>query len=534
VVEVRPPVSAGEERATVEAGVVHEPPLTVEGLTPSAADHLRFLTLGPKGWLLHITGATYGAFMWTFQRLSPRYLAWASHIRGKRSFYRAVRGVPAYRSYIEHLGFTGGVVPETDKESYIKAFPPESRCVGGRLPETDVMIDESAGSTGVAYNWVRTTRERHESHRLISYFATYCFGPEPVITINAFSMGGWATGINMGEALRRNGVVKNVGPDIGKILGTMSFFGTAHRYLVMGYPPFLKELIDTADAQGFPLADFHLDALVGGEGMSEGLRDYLLKRFGSVYSGYGATDLEIGIGGETPLSVKVRRLARDEPAVHAALFGDDPRLPMLFQYNPLMHYIEVNDDGEMLTSITRSSVLSPRVRYNIHDQGGVAHYDDFAGRLAAAGHDIRELEREVGGPILRLPFLWIFGRRDYTVSIMGANIYPEDLEQAVYADEELARITRSFCQTLSESGNGEVRPRFYLEIDGEPSDALAERFSEAIVRHLLEVNADFRKAWQEYPETMQPEIRLHRLGEGPFAADSARVKQVRWLKSSAG
>jgi phenylacetate-coenzyme A ligase PaaK-like adenylate-forming protein len=37
---------------------------------------------------------------------------------------------------------------------------------------------------------------------------------------------------------------------------------------------------------------------------------------------------------------------------------------------------------------------------------------------------------------------WVFGRRDFTISVMGANIYPEDLEQCVYADPELARITR--------------------------------------------------------------------------------------------
>ena len=34
-------------------------------------------------------------------------------------------------------------------------------------------------------------------------------------------------------------------------------------------------------------------ALVGGEGMAEELRDRLLERFEVVYSGYGATDLEI-------------------------------------------------------------------------------------------------------------------------------------------------------------------------------------------------------------------------------------------------
>ena len=50
---------------------------------------------------------------------------------------------------------------------------------------------------------------------------------------------------------------------------------------------------------------------------------------------------------------------------------------------------------------------------------------------------------------LSLPFLWIYGRKDSTVSVMGANIYPEDLEQALYDEAELAGITHSFCLAWS-------------------------------------------------------------------------------------
>ena len=77
--------------------------------------------------------------------------------------------------------------------------------------------------------------------------------------------------------------------------------------------------------------------------MTEELRDVLLARFTSVYSGYGATDIEIGMAGESPVSIAVRRLARARPDIRRALFGTDARLPMVFQYNPLIHYLEVND-----------------------------------------------------------------------------------------------------------------------------------------------------------------------------------------------
>ena len=56
--------------------------------------------------------------------------------------------------------------------------------------------------------------------------------------------------------------------------------------------------------------------------MTEELRDLLLERFASVYSGYGATDIEIGMAGESPVSIAVRRLARARPDIRRALFGD--------------------------------------------------------------------------------------------------------------------------------------------------------------------------------------------------------------------
>jgi hypothetical protein len=49
---------------------------------------------------------------------------------------------------------------------------------------------------------------------------------------------------------------------------------------------------------------------------------------------------------------------------------------------------------------------------------------------------------------------------------------------------------------------------------------------------LVELNADFREAWREYPETLVPDIQLYRLGEGPFAADAGKIKQARLLPAA--
>ncbi len=478
----------------------------------------------------------YRSFIWLITVLPPPWLKRIGDWRAVRAADHALRVVPAYGAFAAERGVGAAEIlsldlPFTDKQNYILPFELRDRCVHGRLPDGDLAIDESSGSTGTPYNWIRSSRERETSHVFISHFARYCFGREQLVTINAFSMGAWATGINMGIALQRNGIVKNTGPDVEKIFSTLSFLGTDFRYLVCGYPPFLKHLIDLAKVQSFPLQKYSLRALVGGEGMSEGLREYLSSCFSPVYSGYGATDVEIGLAAETPLSVAIRREARVNPVLRETLFGPDPRLPMLFQYNPLSHYVSVTASRELLFTINRLEVVSPRIRYNIHDEGGEASFPMILEGLQRAGVELSSLTDKRGPPPLPLPFLWIYGRTDSTVSVMGANIYPEDVEQALYEEPELAAHTRSFCLGLEEAADGAVRPSFSFEVTASISSGLHDDFERRIIGRVRAINSDFRTAMEEHERSVRPLIQLFPIGGGPFAADTSRIKQTRIVRA---
>ena len=194
------------------------------------------LGVGRNAWLfpLDLTfktiGLRYGWLKALFDNAPAGPLAMTGRLRAERAAWRAVRRVPAYRAYLSAQGVAvdrlvpAGILqklPETDKRSYIDPYPLADRCLDGRIPFVGTTIDESSGSTGTPYNWIRSQAERHIAHRNISFFARYCFGSEPIVTINAFSMGAWATGFNMTLALNHNGIVKSTGPDIGKILSTM-------------------------------------------------------------------------------------------------------------------------------------------------------------------------------------------------------------------------------------------------------------------------------------------------------------------------
>ena len=133
-----------------------------------------------------------------FERLRWRVGVW----RAWRSFYRTYRDVPAYKQFINAQGGQprirlGGnflpdlrVIPEMDKESYVKRYPLEERVRGGVLPVKGVMVDESSGSSGQPTSWVRGAVERRITSQMmrLSYRSSVHKG-DRVFILNAFALG---------------------------------------------------------------------------------------------------------------------------------------------------------------------------------------------------------------------------------------------------------------------------------------------------------------------------------------------------------
>ena len=479
---------------------------------------------------LRLVALSYGSLRWLLEKAPPAIADLLSRERALATARHAARRVPAYRTLLAERGVNPDRIdaldelPETDKAAYVDRWSLTDRCLDGRIPLRGTTIDESSGSTGTPYNWVRGAEERRHVRRMISFFARYTFGDEPLVVLNAFSMGAWATGLTTAIALEGNGLVKATGPVVDKILGTMRELGPGYRYLIVGYPPFLKLLLDEGEAAGFPWSEYQVHALMGGEGNSEALRDYLLRRFRSAFSGYGATDVEIGLAAETPVCVALRRLAARRPEVAEALFGESGRSPMVFQYNPLLHHVEANAAGELLFTVTRDATLAPKVRYNVHDEGGVIREDDLRRRLAPFGIRLEDLVPD-GPRLVKMPFLFVFGRKDSTVSVMGANIYPGDIEAGLLADPALAADVLSFRLSLHEERPGETRPLVDVQLArGEPAADRTDALAGAIERQLATQNRDYQEAMREYPALMVPLVRVHARGTGPFADDGARIK----------
>ena len=141
--------------------------------TPTFRERLRLLLLRPRDFFLQLLCWRYETFLWGFSRMSPGFLEQSGCLRARRAFFRAAKLVPAYARHLGQANATPVAIPETDKANYIKVHSTEARCCAGSLPLKKTMIDESSGSTGTPYNWVRSKQERLESQRFISYFANY-------------------------------------------------------------------------------------------------------------------------------------------------------------------------------------------------------------------------------------------------------------------------------------------------------------------------------------------------------------------------
>jgi phenylacetate-CoA ligase len=488
-----------------------------------------------------VSRSSLPAFRWTATHAgaSAERLSAAAAVTAARA---ALRTVPAYRELVGDsvpataTGRTAAAwlagLPVTTKHSYIDRWPLEARCTGGRIPDRGCELDESAGSSGAPYTWIRSQPELADVHRSLALLARHLLPADgrPIVVLNAFSMGAWATGTNVAVALRAIGTVKSCGPDVDKVLGTIDLLGDGPTYIVCGYPPFLRTLLDAATARSVDLSRLTLYGFVGGEGMTEAARARLERSFVAVWSAYGASDLDIGVAAETPVSVWLRRQAAASPELALALFGRTDRLPMVFQYDPCDYYVETvaspSGANELVVTVIRP-MLSPRIRYNVGDEGGTV---GFAAAMAACRRFGLDHSAAEARPF-RLPFLFVHGRSDQTVSYMGANLYPEDVAAGI-GDSSHAEILGAFCMELAEveladgdgDGDGDVRP--VVHVEAPPGSGVdPDELTRAIVGRLAASSGDYRAALGESPAAGDVRVRLWDPGTGPFTANAGRIKQ---------
>lgn len=449
-------------------------------------------------------------------------------------FHRAIATVPAYQDFLQEHHINPAVIqnfkdfqtlPLTTKQNYHRKYPLTDLCRHGQLELCDT-IAVSSGSTGQPTFWPRfASDELHITTRFEQIFHdSFAADTRRTLAVVCFTLGTWVGGMfttNCCRYLALKGypiTVVTPGNNLPEIFRVVQELGdNFDQVVLLGYPPFLKTVVDNGIAQGIDWKRYAIKMVFAGEVFSEEWRSLVADRVGAnspcydFAALYGTADAGV-LGNETPLSICVRRFLAEHPEAAKALFGES-RLPSLVQYDPLSRFFEVLE-GTLLFSGDNGI---PLLRYHINDTGGIIPYEQMLAFLADWGFDaVAEVQKQGHRGIHPLPFVYIFGRSDFTVSFFGANIYPENVTVGLEQPTIREWVTGKFVLQVQEDENKDRH--LFVVVELAPGVAESEGMQNAIASsiqtQLLRLNSEFANyVPQDY---QQPQISLAPTGDPEY------------------
>ncbi len=479
-------------------------------------------------------------------KVDPDVLEEISRKKALHLFKMAVDETPAYQSFlkkkrvnpkeIRKIQHFDDVVPVTDKENYVKKFDFLKRCREGHLPKHG-NVDESGGTSGKATNWIHDFREESLLLKSVQFEFNYAFegDKKDFLVLSAWSSGPWATGVKFCELMEQITLVKNTSTDTNDVINTLKMFGKKKSYLIGGYPPFVKNLIDD-NGDKINWKDYNIDLVIGGEGVTIDWVHHMKKKLkpsAKIVSSYGASDIDIGVGFETPVAFTIREAISRDKDLQLALFKKESS-PMFFQYNPTMHYIReiVNKEGQSEFHITLLdwNTAVPKIKYNLHDEGKRFSYKEM---MKILKDHKPKLYKEINArkDLLHLPFLCVFGRTDGTLSFDGANVFPSQIGDAILDDKLLSKTINRFkiMKKYDQHHNTEFHIHLELKKGKKTSASLIKSSSNIILKHLIKVNPDYKESYSKNKK-LSPMINLHPFDDYLFRGDDKKAKNIYFIK----
>jgi phenylacetate-CoA ligase len=449
-------------------------------------------------------------------------------------FHETARDVPAYRAFLEEHGIDPATVrtrqdfeqlPLVTKETYVNRHPLPALCRQGDI-FTSETIALSSGSTGEPTFWPRSiTDELSVARRFEQVFVdSFESDVRNTLAVVCFPLGTWVGGMFTAACCRHLAAKGypiftvapgNVKSEILKVVKGLSRH--FQQTVLLGYPPFLKDVVDAGVAEGIRWRDHATKLVLAGEVFSEEWRTLMAERAGMTRplldsaSLYGTADAGV-LGNETPVSIAIRRFLAGRPDDARAVFGE-ARLPTLVQFDPCSRYFEEREGTLLFTGDNGI----PLVRYHISDRGGVVAFDAMVARIRALGCDPIDLARQAGARTIReLPFVYVFGRSHFAISYCGANIFPEMVSVGLEQPALVAHVTGKFVMQIVPDADQNDELTIAVELaPGTGSDAaLEDAIAQSILVQLRRLNPEFAAY---VPETRQrPRVTLHPAGDPAY------------------
>ncbi len=455
-------------------------------------------------------------------------------------FHDAAIRVPAYKDFLRknkinpraiHSWKDFEKVPPTNKKDYLRQYPLEQLHWNGSL-KRPLVFTATSGSTGEPFYFSRTKELDWQYSVLAELFLqNSSYGTKgPTLVLICFGMGVWIGGLITYKAFemasQRGYSVSILTPGINKeeifhaLRKVAPYFSQT---ILVGYPPFIKDLVDEMPAVGIDLTKLHIRMLFAAESFDEHFRDYLVKKAGiadackDTLNIYGTADIG-AMAFETPGAIFIRRKAMTDMKIFQALFGQTIKTPTLAQYNPFFISFEATTDEEILLTGNNSI---PLVRYAVGDHGGTYSFEHLSSKMRGQGI-------ELPNGSYQLPFVYVYERSDFSTKLYGAIIYPEHVRQALEDSQLQKYVTGKFAmQTKHNSSHTQ-----YLEIHVEmkrmavKSRTLAQKIQKRIIDHLRAKNAEYRNNYAMIPNKVSPKILLWPLGDARYFKTGIKQK---WL-----
>jgi phenylacetate-CoA ligase len=439
-----------------------------------------------------------------------------AEVRALRVAQEAAAQVPAYARFLRLAGYDATRLrtfadfcglPPVDKTSYLERYPLDQRCRRGDLARAQA-VTLSSGSSGHATLWPRYPDQMPGLVAALSgmFEEHFRIRERQTLMVLAQAIGPWGFGTSVASVAHYlfgpggvRGTLVTPGLDQTELFRFVEALGPHYdQTLLVSYPAVLPGLLEAGIERGIDWPALSVGFFTSGEGIAETQRERILRyagrdpeRLEGWVAGFGASEVAGLVGYETHLCLLLRRLCTHTPALAEALFGS-PVLPSLVQYNPLSHFLQLEQDEVLLTN----RGAAPLVRYNTHDRGGLLTLPEVEACCRTHGYDLRaELHTRGFGPayVRPRPFLYVFGRSN-AVIVHGGKIYFDQAAHVLAQPALQASNTGNFELAVDTGADGRATLRATVELGAgiAPTEALRAVYHARFVAGLQQINGIFR------------------------------------------
>ena len=445
--------------------------------------------------------------------------------RALKLFQEAAVRVPAYRDFLKRNEVNPDTVrtaedfarlPTTDKHNYITQYDMRDLSWDGAIAEAKY-VSTSSGSTGTPYFWPRGHRQEMIVNQMNQRMYEDIFGSATgsTLTVDSFALGQWIAGFEFYNATKwtaeRGSHIVTVTPGIDKTEAVREVQKLAKyfdRVVLAGYPPFVKDIIEHGSEEGLDWPSIDVKLMMGGEAVSEVWKDRILHMIGRpgeisrIVVQYGMAESGI-VAMESPVSTTLRR------SLH--LCTDSEILPRaeeiigMYQYYPSARYFESQNDGLVLTS----DAGLPLLRYDTRDSGGII---DYVEAIESGGKSLRQTAEQYGVNLgsWQLPFVYLKGRKDFSVSLYALNIYVEHVKRALEVAKDTAQLSGLFTMGVGHNDNLDQRFEIRIELARGVSSShdMESQLVRDIISMLCTLNTEYAKLYASIGEKARPHVSL--------------------------